>query len=92
MKRWAILAVLALSGCVGNSIDSQSARLEKFVGLGKVGTSADYYLVKAGMTGPERVALIYAMANDFEFCSEIATFYMEKYPASSYHCELANGP
>lgn len=80
---------VALSGC-GQSYDSQSARLSRFVGLNKVGSSADYYLVKHGMGGPERVALVYGFASDFEFCVEVATLYSEKYPADRYTCEAAN--
>lgn len=92
MKRAALaLAVVWLLGSCTPTYDDQAAKLYKFVEKNRVGTSADYYLVKvSGFGGPERVALMYAMIDDYEFCSEIAAFYMEKYPASRYSCEKAN--
>jgi hypothetical protein len=84
-----IFAVLGLSGCTP-SYEDQSEALSKFARGNQIGGSPDYFLVKYGMAGPERIALIYGMAPDIEFCQEIANSYMAKYPASTYTCELAN--
>lgn len=90
VNRLAILAALGLSACTP-SLDDQQDKLGRFVAKNRYGSSPDYYLVRlSGIAGPERVALMYAMTDDLEFCSEIAGFYMEKYPESRYTCEKGN--
>lgn len=83
------LILIGLSGC-GQSYEAQTSRLEKFVSLHKIGSSQDYYLVKAGASGYENVALVYGFADDFEFCLEVADLYMQKYPGDRYTCAHAN--
>lgn len=89
MKYALFLAVFSLSGCQ-QSLDSQHNKLESFVKRHQVGSSPDVYLIKHGLAGPERVALIYGFVPDSEFCFEIADIYTKKYPDSSYTCERAN--
>jgi hypothetical protein len=91
MKRIFVLTlVVGLAGCT-DTYDDQANKLYRFVEKNKIGSAPDYYLVKSsGFGGPERVALMYAMTDDYTFCNEIADFYMEKYPASRYSCEKAN--
>lgn len=87
---WLAGFVCLLGGCT-ETYDDQAASLYRHVEKNRIGTSSDYYLVKlSGLAGPERVALLYAMTDDFEFCNEIAEFYMEKYPSTRYTCEKAN--
>ncbi len=85
----AAAAALFITSCTP-SYEEQSEKLSKFIKGNQIGSSPDYFLVKYGMAGPERVALIYGMAPDLEFCQEIAQTYMTKYPGSTYQCELAN--
>jgi len=82
-------ALLGSAGCTP-SYEDQSEALSKFALGNQIGSSPDYFLVKYGMAGPERIALIYGMAPDVEFCQDIADSYMAKYPNSTYTCELAN--
>lgn len=87
-----LLAVVApiLGGCE-RSYEQQTEKLYRFAKNNRIGSSPDYYLVKAsGMAGPDRVALVFGMGEDFTFCSELAALYMDKYPADSYTCEMAN--
>jgi len=79
----------AIAGCKP-SYEEQSEALSKFTKGNQIGSSPDYFLVKYGMAGPERIALIYGMAPDVEFCQEVAAMYMARYPLSTYTCELAN--
>ncbi|WP_157726251.1 hypothetical protein [Xanthomonas citri] len=86
---FALLALVSAS-CT-KSYEDQSAALSNYVSKHRVGSTSDYYLVKTNIAGqPERVALIYGMAPDFEFCQETAQLYMRKYPASHFACEQAN--
>lgn len=91
MNRWlAAIAAVALVGC-SQSLDDQQKALERFVRSHRHGSYADMWLVRNGLFGPERVALIYGMAPDSEFCNEVAAMYMIKYPQGAvYTCEAAN--
>ena len=87
------LAALALGAMVAGcaeSYDQQTDRLYSFAKRHQIGSSSDFYLVKRGLAGPDRVALVFGMASDSTFCFELAQFYMEKYPADTYWCEAAN--
>lgn len=85
----AVMAVL-LSSC-GDSLDNQHWRLEKFIGLNKIGSSKDVWLIKHNLAGMnEKVALVFGFVNDYQFCSEIAELYMKRYTADRYSCSFAN--
>lgn len=89
-----ILAVLALSALMlascGSKYDQQMRSIASYFGLGKTGSSPDYYLVKLGFAGRERVAVVFGFVDDQSFCLEIASLYMQRYPGDSYSCEKAN--
>lgn len=84
------LTAILLTSCTANYED-QAQALYRHVERNRIGDSPDYYLVKAsGMAGAERVALVYAMMDDFAFCDDLARFYMEKHSGDQYTCEKAN--
>ena len=96
MKRWgrffaiAAVCICVLSACE-KSLDRQQADIEKFSAKHRYGSSSDMWLARYGMAGKERVALIYGMSSDVEFCMEIAQLYNDKYPEGArYTCEPAN--
>lgn len=87
------LAFLALGACLsscGDGYNHQISAIELFFKTGRTGSSSDYYLVKIGLAGPDKVAVIFGFMDDKEFCEDIAKLYMSKYPAASYRCEKAN--
>jgi uncharacterized lipoprotein NlpE involved in copper resistance len=84
------IVILLLVGC-SNSLDSQTFRLATFIKYNQMGSSRDYWLVKHNLLGDlEKVSLIFGFADDREFCEEVASLYMKKYPASRYLCTAAN--
>lgn len=84
------LLLLAAGGC-SESLDDQYAKVERFAENNQTGQSPDAWLVKNGLAGPERVALIFGFVPDSEFCIEVADMYNKKYPdGGRYTCELAN--
>lgn len=79
-----------LVGC-SDSLEDQTARLEKFVTANKYGSSRDYWLVKRSMFGSlDKAALVFGLMDDQEFCEDLAKLYMSKYPADRYFCLPAN--
>jgi len=81
---------LSLAGC-SDSLEDQQARIEKFVKSNRYGNSADQWLIKRNAFGDfEKVALVFGFMNDSEFCEDIATLYMGKYPRDRYICLPAN--
>lgn len=86
----AIVLAASVAGCAG-SYDRQVEGLASYAKRHKIGGSADFYLVKNGMAGPDRVALVFGMGDDFSFCMELAELYTQKYPSDTYWCEAANG-
>lgn len=65
--------------------------LKTLVAAHKIGQTADYWLTKRNFLGePDQVALIFGIWGDFEFCSDLATLYMQKYPGDTYYCMPAN--
>lgn len=94
MKIILFMAILAaafpLTACK-SSLEDQQKRLDKFAAKNRYGDYADMWLVRDGMFGSERVALIYAFAPDSEFCFEVAEMYTKKYPdGATYTCQAAN--
>jgi hypothetical protein len=87
--RAVLAAALLLAGC-SQGIDAQTKRLEKFAAGHQVGSAPDAYLVRYGMAGAERIALVYAMADDMAYCEELAEMMMARYPSIVYRCEYAN--
>lgn len=86
----AVLAgILLIAACT--DIQSQLSRLDAFVRWNKIGSSSDFWLLKYNLLGEwERVTLVFGFLDDRAFCQDIATLYMQKYPAERYTCEKAN--
>lgn len=84
-----LTSLLFLTGCEKSYVNRLS-EIENFFKKERTGDSTDYFLVKNGLFGPDKVAVIFGFMNDFEFCNDISILYMKKYPADSYHCEAAN--
>lgn len=58
----------------------------------KIGETSDYWLTKTNFFGePDRVALVFGILGDQEFCQDLAELYAHKYPRSNYYCLPANG-
>lgn len=81
-----------IRGWTGNqTYEDQLAILSDHVEKKKIGITRDYWLTKTDLSGaPDRVALIFGMWGDEEFCQELADLYMGKYPQSRYYCLSAN--
>lgn len=57
----------------------------------KIGGSTDYWLTKTNFFGDaDRVALVFGVMSDLEFCQDLAKLYTQKYPGSDYYCLPAN--
>lgn len=57
----------------------------------KIGGSPDYWLTKTNFMGEaDRVALVFGLMNDLEFCQDLAALYTRKYAQSEYYCLPAN--
>lgn len=70
----------------------QLDNLSKVVKKGKIGGSTDYWLTKTNFFGDaDRVALVFGLMDDLEFCQDLATLYSRKYANSRYYCVPANG-
>ena len=71
--------------------DDQLDALTDAVKKNKIGMTPDYWLTKTNFAGqPDRVALIFGVIGDREFCEDLANLYMGKYPADRYYCTAAN--
>lgn len=81
--------LLAISACE-KKYEDQVKDIEKLFSKGKVGTSPDFYLVKSGLAGPDKVAVVFGYLDDYDVCSELAKLYMQKYPSDTYYCQAAN--
>lgn len=90
MKRgFVLLAVgLSLAGC-GDVFGSSLSRFTTYVGMGKIGNSADVWLVK-GTTPDDRVALIFGYVDDYSACLDIANALNATYTQAQYSCRPAN--
>lgn len=90
-NRVAVVAAvsLALAGCA-MSLEQQHGLVSTFFSWVKVGSGRDYFLVKTGFAGRERVAVIFGFVDDAKFCREIAEAQMARYPTDRYFCEPAN--
>ncbi len=84
-----VVACLPLTA-VAQDYEAQSKGIEAYFSRGKAGSSSDYYLVKDGGAGLERVAIIYGFADDRSFCQDIAQSYMRQFPLERFLCEKAN--
>ncbi|WP_168734436.1 hypothetical protein [Ollibium composti] len=57
----------------------------------KLGETPDYWLTKTNFFGAaDRVALVFGLMGDLEFCQDLADLYERKYPQSNYYCLPAN--
>jgi hypothetical protein len=74
----------------GDSYDSRLAALEGHMRQGRIGSSADVWLVKGNFGVPDRVALFYGYMDDFAACWEFKTAHAAQFPADTYTCEYAN--
>lgn len=71
--------------------EDQLEILTEHVKKKKIGTTPDYWLTKTDLAGlPDRVALIFGLWGDQQFCQDLAELYMQKYPKSQYFCMAAN--
>jgi|GEM_PF-5988975 len=69
----------------------QLGTLTDLVRKKKIGGATDYWLAKTNFLGEsDRVALVFGLMGDLEFCQDLATLYMQKYPQSRYYCLPAN--
>lgn len=85
-----VMVCLCLAGCEP-SYDDQLDALNKLVAERRMGISEDYWLTKTNAFGQaDRVALVFGLMGDAEFCQDLATLYMQKYPADRYYCLAAN--
>jgi hypothetical protein len=90
LKIIAVAVALLPSLAFAQDYEAQARRINAFFSQGKAGHSSDYYLVKDGGAGMERVAIIYGLADDKSFCQDIADAYMRRYPVERFLCEKAN--
>lgn len=87
---FAVFACLTLGSC-RSSLDDQYERIEEFAKSNRIGSATDMWLVKDGLAGPERVALIFGFVPDSEVCEEVAFMYNRKYPnGGKFTCHPAN--
>lgn len=84
-----VVASIALAGCA-MSLERQHGLVGAFFSWVQVGSGRDYYLVKTGLAGRERVAVIFGFLDDAKFCREVAEAQMARYPNDRYSCEPAN--
>lgn len=84
-----MLALLILAGC-GDSYDDQVDRLDKHLSSGRIGSSADIWLVKRSYGVDDRVALVFGYLDDFATCLELANMLNARYPSANYTCRPAN--
>ncbi len=74
-----------------DTYSDQVAALEQFAKGGRIGDSADVWLVKSNLFGEaDKVTLFFGYWDDWSACSEFAAMYMQRYPSDSYSCKLAN--
>lgn len=85
-----VLIASVLPGCE-DKLEDQMERLTKAVSSDKYGQSSDVWLVKFNAFGEwEKTALVFGYLDDFGFCNEVATMYVNKYPSDQYSCQVAN--
>lgn len=84
-----MLALLILTGC-GDSYEDQLDRLDKHLSSGRIGSSADIWLVKRSFGVDDRVALVFGYLDDFATCLELASMLNARYPSANYACRPAN--
>lgn len=91
LRRLCLVALVALAGCKP-SYDDQIVALDKLLSKAAMGSSRDFWLVKASSFGGphDRVALVFGFLDDYTFCLEIADLYMKRYPMDRYVCLPAN--
>lgn len=71
--------------------EDQFEILADHVNKKKIGSTPDFWLTKTSIFGSQdRVALVFGLLGDDEFCQDIAELYMQKYPDSHYYCLPAN--
>lgn len=80
---------LVLAGCA-MSLERQHSMVNLFFSWVQIGSGRDFFLVKDGFAGRERVAVIFGFVDDEKFCREIAEAQTSRYPSDRYFCERAN--
>lgn len=82
-----------IRGWTGNqTYEDQLEILTELVKKKKIGKTPDFWLTKTNIAGEEdRVALVFGLWGDDQFCRDIADLYMLKYTQSQYYCLPANG-
>lgn len=73
------------------SYTDQFKKFEARVAANRLGSSADYWVVKHNALGQwEKVALVFGFMDDRKFCGEVIELYMRRYPSDRYMCLPAN--
>lgn len=92
-SRYRLVAIAAgsllLAGCA-MSLERQQGLVGLLFSWMQIGSGRDYFLVKTGFAGRERVAVIFGFVDDGKFCREVAEAQMARYPTDRYTCEPAN--
>lgn len=85
-----LLLLAILSGCKKSYSDKVSG-IETYFAKGKTGDAPDYFLINnTELVGQVKVAVIFGLIDNREFCSKIAELYMREYTLSHYFCIPAN--
>ena len=73
-----------------NTYENMVASLENHARRGRIGHSADVWLVKNTFIPGEKVALFFGYWDDWDACYEFLTSHKARFPADSYSCSFAN--
>lgn len=85
------LIALVCLGCGEPDYEDQFAAFEKYVKKQQLGSTPDVWLVRINVLGePERVALIFGMWGDEEYCLSIVDLFRQRWQDRNYRCEIAN--
>ena len=89
--RFLTIVLFAFLASCSDSLEDQAAKLETFVKNNRYGSGGDVWLVKRNAFGDhEKVSLVFGFLDDFEFCTEVAAMYNQRYPNASLYCAFAN--
>ncbi len=69
----------------------QTKAFEKKVSKNRIGSGADVWIEKFNFGSEwEKTALVFGYIDDWSFCQDVVTLYMQKYPVDRYRCVTAN--
>jgi hypothetical protein len=93
MRTWQLVPlvfiVLLVSAC--DPYKAEVSRLDAFAGLGKIGSSPDFWMEKFNFAGEwEKTILVFGYADDYQACLDLVAAWTAKYPLDSYRCTPAN--